>query len=95
MNCKEYSEIFKALGDETRIEIVKMLTKEKLCACNILEKFQITQPTLSFHMKKLTDSKIVNFEKIGKWMHYEINLSILKKVNEFLESLTGETNGIN
>ena len=44
---------FKALADPTRLEIVDMLSCGELCACKILERFQITQPTLSHHMKIL------------------------------------------
>lgn len=72
---------FKALGDETRLEIFLMLkTNGKLCACKILEKFNITQPTLSYHMKMLTDSKLVNVEKIGKWHYYSLNMEIAKEI---------------
>ncbi len=48
----EYVQMFKALADETRLKIINMLTEsEELCACKILENFNITQPTLSYHMK--------------------------------------------
>jgi ArsR family transcriptional regulator len=51
----EYILIFKALSDETRLRIIMMLTKGRTCACKILDKFHFTQPTLSYHMKQLTD----------------------------------------
>lgn len=49
----------KALSDETRLEIFTMLSQDELCACKILEKFQITQPTVSYHMKILCESGLV------------------------------------
>ncbi|WP_330363827.1 metalloregulator ArsR/SmtB family transcription factor, partial [Butyrivibrio sp. WCD2001] len=48
--------ICKALGDPNRMEIVKMLSDQEKCGCKLLEKFDITQPTLSHHMKILVDS---------------------------------------
>lgn len=88
MNYQIYSEIFKALGDETRIEILSLLGKNKMCACHILEKFHITQPTLSFHMKKLCDANLVICERIGKWTHYQINEAQLNNLNHFLTTIT-------
>ena len=54
---------FKAMADETRLSIIDMLSRESLCACHILEEFNITQPTLSYHMKILVESNIVLGEK--------------------------------
>lgn len=64
---------FKALADETRLQILEMLTMGELCACKILEKFQFTQPTLSYHMKTLTQAGLVQARKEGKWMQYSLN----------------------
>lgn len=84
MNYQDYSLIFKALGDSTRLEIVKMLKDGSLCGCKILEKFNITQPTLSYHMKYLTDCGLVQSEKQGIWIHYTLNFEVLKCVKNFL-----------
>lgn len=75
--------LLKALGDETRVKIYDMLSYGELCACNILEEFHITQPTLSYHMKILCDSGLVNSRKDGVWMRYSIDqdsLEILQKL---------------
>lgn len=80
----EYSVIFKALSDETRLKILTMLTKGKTCACKILEEFRFTQPTLSYHMKQLTDSGLVDAEKEGKWVHYSVNCGRLELLEEFI-----------
>jgi ArsR family transcriptional regulator len=68
-----YVQIFKALADETRLEIISMLVGGELCACNILERFNITQPTLSYHMKLLCDSGLVKGRRDGAWMKYTLN----------------------
>jgi len=84
----ELKEIFKALSDGTRLEIVRMLSeKEEMCACRILERFQITQPTLSHHMKILCDCGLVNTEKKGKWSYYSLDRECLSGVMEFFGEL--------
>ena len=57
---REYVSVFKALADETRLKIIQMLSSGELCACNMLEEFNSTQPTLSYHMKILTECGLVN-----------------------------------
>ena len=74
--------ICKALGDPNRMEIVKMLSDQEKCGCKLLEKFDITQPTLSHHMKILVDSGLVKDRKEGKW-HY----------CGFIKTLCNETTG--
>lgn len=79
--------IFKALSDKNRLQIVELLSGKELCACKILEKFEITQPTLSHHMKILSDCGIINTRKNGKWSYYSLNVETLEKfkhyINEF------------
>ena len=84
----EYAVIFKALGDETRLKILTMLTKSKTCACKILEEFHFTQPTLSYHMKQLTESGLVDAEKEGKWVYYSINCKRVGLLTEFMAKVS-------
>ena len=70
---EQYALLFKVLSDETRLKIVSMLSKKELCACKILEAFNITQPTLSYHMKMLVDTGLVDAIKNGPWVWYSIN----------------------
>jgi len=83
-----HAELFKALSDSNRLLILSMLCKGELCACKILEKFKITQPTLSHHMKILCDSGIVKKRKEGKWMHYAIAPGGCEKVIMLLKKFT-------
>jgi len=89
MKCtyEEYVKIFKALSDETRLRIVGMLSDTELCACKILESFNITQPTLSYHMKILCNSGLVNGRRDGAWMKYTINREKLEAIREFINNL--------
>jgi len=84
----KYIHLFKALSDSNRVMIVDMLSCGELCACKILEKFNITQPTLSHHMKILCDSGLVNGRKDGKWMHYSLNTETVSSFRTFLEIIT-------
>lgn len=84
---RKYSLLFKALSDETRVRIIYMLSRGELCACNILEEFNITQPTLSYHMKTLCDSGLVDSRKEGVWMKYSINKDILEQLKELFDEI--------
>jgi Predicted transcriptional regulators len=84
-SCAEYVPVFKAISDETRLKILAMLSEDtEMCACNILEEFSITQPTLSYHMKILSDSGLVNARRDGAWMKYTLNHERTAEVLEFL-----------
>lgn len=72
-DAKKTAVIFKAFCDENRIKILQLLQSGEKCACRLLEEMNITQPTLSHHMKILCDSGIVTGRKEGKWMHYSIS----------------------
>ena len=82
--------IFKAMSDETRLKIIDMLSDGELCACDILEEFAITQPTLSYHMKILTESGLVNARKDGAWTRYTLNLALMHSLFDFLEHITSD-----
>ncbi len=73
LDSKRTAVIFKAFCDENRIRILKLLSTGEKCACRLLEELEITQPTLSHHMKILCDSGVVTGRKEGKWMHYSIS----------------------
>lgn len=86
-NYRTYSSIFKALSDETRLRIVDMLSCSELSACDILQSFTLSQSTLSYHMKILIDTGIVNARREGLWTKYSINDETFGKVMEFLPQL--------
>ena len=88
MNYDEKSTLFKAFGDPTRLKIVDMISCGELCACVILEEFNITQPSLSHHMKILCDCGLVNGRKEGKWTYYSL---CEKAVQDFKTLLTEVT----
>ena len=81
--------IFKAFCDENRIRILSLLRDGEKCACRLLEELNISQPTLSHHMKILCDSGIVSSRKEGKWMHYSIDSRGVRTARRCLTALTG------
>lgn len=80
MSNKDMVLYYKAMADETRLEIIEMLSKENLCACHILEKFDFSQPTLSYHMKILVESNLVLSSKDGNWTRYRLNQTVLNAI---------------
>ncbi len=84
---KELSLIFKALSDETRLRIIDMLSCNELCACDILASFDLSQSTLSYHMKILIDAGVVNSCRNGLWTRYSINEETFEKLLQIIPEL--------
>jgi len=91
----ENARVFKAFCDENRLIILEMLQSGEKCACVLLERLDITQPTLSHHMKILVESGIVTSRKEGKWTHYSISESGSNYAAGLLRSLTTATRNKN
>ena len=68
------AEVAKALGDPIRLQLVDVLRKHagKVCVCELVPLFDISQPTLSHHLKKLRDAGIVDSERRGLWAYYYV-----------------------
>ena len=88
MDYKKTAIMFKAFCDENRLQILELLRDGERCACKILDEMQITQPTLSHHMKILCDAGIVVGRKEGKWTHYSISSEGAATAMELLQALT-------
>lgn len=84
---KENSKVFKAFCDENRLMILEMLQSGEKCACILLEQLNISQSTLSHHMKILTESGVVTPRKEGKWTHYSISVEGGNKAKKILDQL--------
>jgi len=64
--------MFKALADPTRFEILRLVAAQEapICACDVVDRFQVTQPTISHHMKVLSDAGLVSVSRRGVWAYY-------------------------
>lgn len=91
MDERKTATVFKALCDDNRIRILKLLTGGEKCACNLLDELSVTQPTLSHHMKILCDSGIVAGRKEGKWTYYSISKQGSEDAIKLLQELTTVT----
>lgn len=82
------AEVFKALADPTRVRLLRYLAESDAgtaCACHLPTALGITQPTLSFHMRKLFDAGLVMREKRGRWVHWTVRTEALDLVRTFLD----------
>lgn len=88
LDTKKVATVFKAFCDENRVRILQLLDSGEKCACDLLEELDISQPTLSHHMKILCDSGIVVGRKEGKWMNYSISKEGVELARSLFEELT-------
>jgi ArsR family transcriptional regulator len=81
------AKVFKAMCDPRRLEILEQLRSGEKCACVLLDKMNIGQSGLSYHMKVLCDSGIVESRQEGKWTHYRLSDSGRESAIELLRRL--------
>lgn len=81
------AKIFKALCDPKRIAIIELLKSGEICACEITAKLDIAQSALSYHMKILCESGLVDSWYVGKWTHYQISQTGANIAKQSLEEL--------
>ena len=82
------AKVFKALCDENRLSILDLLKNGEMCACKILEKLEISQSTLSHHLKILSESGIVSTREEGKWTHYSLSREGCETARALLKDFT-------
>jgi DNA-binding transcriptional ArsR family regulator len=70
--AKRQSKFFKALSDEKRIRILKLLKVKEMCVCELMIALQLTQPNLSHHLRILENTGIIRSRKEGKWVYYSL-----------------------
>ena len=75
----------KVISDPKRLKIIDMLSCDELCACEILEKFDISQPTLSHDMRKLEEVGLISSRREGKNTYYFLNKDRLDEIEDSLK----------
>lgn len=85
-----FQESFKALSDPTRRQIIELLKKQKMTAGEIVEQFQMTGASISHHLSIMKNAGLVTDDKQGKYIYYELNLSVLEEILAWLASLKEE-----
>ena len=81
------AEWFHALSDETRLEIVSMLSAGERCVCELMDALDVAQSRLSFHLRVLKEAGIVMDRKDGRWVHYSLNRDRLEEMEELVHSM--------
>lgn len=88
INSTERSaELFHALSDETRLEIVEMLGNGERCVCDLTDALDAAQSRLSFHLKVLKDAGIVRDRKDGRWVHYELDRGAFVEIEQLVGAM--------
>jgi ArsR family transcriptional regulator len=84
--AERMAEIAKAIGDPIRLQLVDVLRKHagKVCVCELVPLFDISQPTLSHHLKKLREAGIVDSERRGLWAYYYVIPDALEELSAWL-----------
>jgi ArsR family transcriptional regulator len=82
-------EVFKALADPTRFEIFRFVAAQDapICACDVVDRFQVSQPTISHHMKVLRDAGLVSVSRRGVWAYYAVDPQGLREIEVVIGSL--------
>ncbi len=86
LEAERMAVVAKALGDPVRLQLVDVLRKHagKVCVCELVPLFDLSQPTVSHHLKKLRDAGIVGSEREGLWAYYYVIPDSLKELSEWL-----------
>jgi len=82
--------MFKALGDPTRLDIFRLVAAQDapICACDVVDRFDVSQPTISHHMKVLRDASLVTVSRRGVWAYYAADARGLALLRVSLDSFT-------
>lgn len=84
--AEELETVFKALADRHRIKIVNLLVaaKDAVCVCDLVDSLRLKQPTVSYHLKQLSDAGIIRGERRGTYSFYELSPGALERVASLL-----------
>jgi DNA-binding transcriptional ArsR family regulator len=85
-----FQETFKALSDDTRREIISLLKDGKMSAGEIVSHFPSSNATISHHLSILKKAGLISDEKIGKYIYYELETSVIDEIIGWISSLKGE-----
>jgi ArsR family transcriptional regulator len=89
LSLRRMESVFSGLADETRLKILKLLTREELCACEVMAALELTQPTASHHLGILERSGLVVSRREGKWIFYRIDAKVKTLLTRGLQVAEG------
>lgn len=83
----EALQMFRALGDETRLRLLKRLRGGEQCVCDLTDELETRQSLLSFHLRTLKEAGLVTDRREGRWVYYALNPGALETMRRLLEEL--------
>lgn len=83
---KEMATLFKALSDENRLKIIELLLRGELCGCMLIDKLNIQQPTLSYHLRILSEAGITSSFRDGTMIKYIVNKDVINRARDFIDA---------
>lgn len=88
--ARDEARLFRALGDETRLQIVRLLAQqtEPLCVCHLEASFELSQPTISHHLKVLREAGLVTTERRGVWIYYQLDRDRFQALRGLVEAVS-------
>lgn len=83
--------IFKALADGTRLDIFRLIEAQDgpICACDIVDRFEVSQPTIAHHLRVLREAGLITVSRKGIWAYYQINPSGVDAIQAMVGSFSG------
>ena len=76
-----------ALGEQTRLRIVRLLASGERCVCELQDTMDVAQPRLSFHLRKLREAGLVTHRREGRWIHYALDHDALDQLRDLLDDV--------
>jgi len=97
ISSKNFSEVlmsFRALSDPIRLNVISLLRDREMCVCDICEILAIKQPKLSFHLKALRESGLLDTRQDGRWIYYRVNADKFEVVIDYLNQYLAQVPAI-
>ncbi|MCZ8521889.1 MULTISPECIES: ArsR/SmtB family transcription factor [Paenibacillus] len=89
-SIQQMAEVFKLLGDKSRLSILALLKEKSLCVCEIVDLMELSQPNVSQHMRKLKDGGLVTEARKGQWIYYSLAIEDKPYLREVFEQLPSQ-----
>lgn len=93
-DLKRAARWFRALADETRLQIIEHLSDGEQCVCDLTDMLATTQSLLSFHLKTLKDAGILTDRREGRWVYYSLSPEAIEDLERFIGSLKPRGRGL-